>query len=90
MALHDALACQYGDFMAGFHGDLRIHFQMCIDHDHVAHFAGMHIMYAKHARGVAQSGADGFDFFIVGGALFSKVDIREGIAQAGNQVPDIV
>ena len=29
-------------------------------------------------------------FFIVGGALFSKVDIREGIAQAGNQVPDIV
>ena len=29
-------------------------------------------------------------FFIIGGAIFAKVDIRSGIAAAGNQVPEVV
>ena len=50
VSLHDQLARSNGNAMTGLDADARVHLDVRVDDDHVAHFAGMHIVNAANPR----------------------------------------
>ena len=65
VALQHALARQHRNVMARLDGEGRIHLQMGVHHNHVAHLARAHIVHAAHARRLQQRLANGLHFLFV-------------------------
>ena len=73
VVLHDTVAGLYRDVVGLLHRQRGQHLQVGIDHDHVAHFAGAHIVHAVHAGGVEQGLVNGRHFFFVHSAVHQVV-----------------
>ena len=56
--LHHAAASLHGDVVPRLHGELRVHLDVRVGHDHVAHLAGAHIVHIAHAGSLGQRAAD--------------------------------
>lgn len=73
MALQDALAGEDGDIVASFDGDVGVHLDVRVHHDHVARLAGMHIVHIADAGGVQQGLADSGDLLLIDSAIHQVV-----------------
>lgn len=69
MPLHHALAGQHSNVMSGLERHRGIDFEMCIDHDHFAHFAGADVVHGRDARRLDQLSPDGLDLLFVNGPV---------------------
>lgn len=69
MPLHHALAGQHSNVMSGLERHRGIDFEMCIDHDHFAHFASADVVHGRDARRHDQRSPDCLDLLFVNGPV---------------------